>query len=186
MLKRLYFFALLLLITLCNISCAKQEHEMLAVQTSFKPEEWRKAPILDGRSINQRLIEIPSYDVYDLDRDYRRMKYGKEKCYINHGEVIFFMIEVLKLLESGDKKLIAYYTEEMTLCNVKPSYVCKSLDCLKGYWSEKRINEMTKILYKGFTDDELILRYYTRDTKKEEFAYLQELKRRVDTSEHGK
>ncbi len=85
---------------------------MLAVQTSFKPEEWRKAPLLDGRSINQRLIEIPSYDVYDLDRDYRRMKYGKEKCYINHGEVIFFMIEVLKLLESGDKKLIAYYIKD--------------------------------------------------------------------------
>lgn len=185
MFKRLYFLALLL-ITLCSISCAKQEHEMLAVQTSFKPEEWRKMPILDGHTINQRLIEIPNYDVYDLDRDYRRMKNGKEKCYIGHGEVIFFMIEVLKLLESCDKRLIAYYTEEMTICNVKPSYVCKSLDCLKGYWSEKRINEMAKILYKGFTDDELILHYYTRDTQMEEFAYLQELKRRVDASEQRK
>lgn len=160
---------------------------MLAIQTSFKPEEWRKAPILDGRSINQRLIEIPNYGVYDLDRDYRKMKYGKEKCYINHGEVIFFMIEVLKLLESGDKKLIAYYTEEMAICNVKPSYVCKSFDCLKGYWSEKRINKMAKILYEGFTD-EITARYYTKvnNTQKEEFAYLQELKRRVSTYEHSK
>lgn len=186
--KTIYFQLSILLFTFW--SCAKQESEALSFQQSFKSEDWQAMPILNYQTINMRLSKVPNYGLYDLDRDYRKMKYNKEKSFISGIDVISTLIERLKMLESGDNKLIAYYVGEMgTWANMKPSHICRSLNCLKGNWSEKRINQAAKKAYDGIAET-LKACYSKHHTcnfiKEEEFAYWDDLSIMVASYERTK